>query len=83
MNPITINLTFADGTTATAVASAPDFVAFETRFDKSVQTFANDVRLTYMFFLAWHALKRTKVTDLEFEAWLETVADIQVADPKA
>ena len=82
MNPITINLTFADGTTATAVASAPDFVAFETRFDKSVQSFASDVRLEHMLFIAWNASKRKGETKLEFDEWLETVENIEVEEAK-
>lgn len=83
MNPITLHITLADGTKVTAVATAPDFVAFESHFDKSIQSLGSDVRLTYMFFLAWSSLHRTKKTDAGFDAWLETVSDIEVDDPKA
>lgn len=83
MNPITLHITLSDGSKVTAVATAPDFVAFEAKFDKSIQSMGQDVRLTYMFFLAWNSLKRTGKTDQEFEAWLENVTDIQVDDPKA
>lgn len=83
MNPITLTVEYADGNKAKAVASAPDFVAFEAKFDKSVQSFANDVRLTYLFFLAWNSLSRRKETELDFDAWMETVSGIEVDDPKA
>lgn len=83
MNPITLLITLADGNKLTAVAVAPDFVAFEAKFDKSIQVLGQDVRLTYMFFLAWHALHRTKQIGQDFEAWLELVSDIEVQDPKA
>jgi hypothetical protein len=83
MNPITLHVEYADGTTAEAIATAPDFVAFEAKFDKSIQSFSNDVRLTYLFFIAWNSLNRRKETKLGFDAWVETVAGIEVDDPKA
>ena len=83
MNPITLHIEYSDGSKAEAVAAAPDFVAFEAKFDKSVQSFSTDVRLTYLFFLAWNSLKRRKETALDFEAWVETVSGIEVNDPKA
>ena len=83
MNPITLHITFVDGTKETAVATAPDFVAFESKFDKSIQAMGQDVRLTYMFFLAWNSLRRAGKTSVEFEAWLDTVTNIEVDDPKA
>lgn len=83
MNPITLHIVYSDGSKVTTTANAPDFVAFESKYDKSVQSFATDVRLTYMFFLAWHSLKRTAKTDVDFDAWLETISDIAVDDPKA
>lgn len=83
MNPINLHITFADGSSVDVSAGAPDFVAFEAKFDTSVQSFANDPRVTYMFFLAWNALKRTNRTGLEFDAWVETVENLEVADPKA
>lgn len=83
MNPITLHITLSDGKKVTAVASAPDFVAFETKYDKSIQSLGSDVRLTYMLFLAWSALHRTGETQDDFDAWLPTVSDVQVDDPKA
>lgn len=83
MNPISLQITFNDGTKVDALASATDFIAFETKYDKSIQSFATDARITYMFFLAWNALKRTKKTDLDFEDWVDTVQNLEVADPKA
>jgi hypothetical protein len=82
MNPITLHITLSDGSKVTAVATAPDFVAFEAKFDKSVQTFVTDVRLTYLFFMAWHSLKRNGEIESEFEVWLEDVTDVQVDEPK-
>jgi hypothetical protein len=84
MNPITLKISFADGSTVDAVAGAADFIAFESKFDKSVQSFTTDVRLTYLFFLAWHSLKRVGQTKKDFDQWVEDVAGIEgVDDPKA
>lgn len=84
MNPIVFEVTYSDGSKVEAVATAPDFIAFEAKFDKSVQAFQTDMRFTYMFFLAWNALRRTNKTALEFEAWTESVANIGVdAEKKA
>jgi hypothetical protein len=83
MNPITFRITFLDGSTAQAEASAADYVAFETRFDKSVQAFATDPRLTYMLYITWHVLNRKGETSLEFEVWAESVQNLEVDDPKA
>jgi hypothetical protein len=30
-----------------------------------------------LFFIAWHAEKRTKATGLDFEPWLETVEMVE------
>jgi hypothetical protein len=83
MNPINLHVSFVDGTELDALASAPDYIAFESKFDKSVQAFATDTRLTYMVFLAWSFANRTGKTKLDFDAWVNTVADIEVSDPKA
>jgi len=83
MNPITFRITFADGSSVDAVASAPEYVAFESKFDKSVQSFATDPRLTYMLYLAWHALHRKGDTKLDFEKWQVDVENLEVDSPKA
>ena len=73
MQPLNLQISFVDGTSSEVSTTAADYIKFETHFDKSIATLGNDVRLTYMFFLAWAAAKRTGVTELEFEAWSETV----------
>ena len=78
MMKINLHVGFDDGSGVEAVASMPDFIAFERKYDKPVQAFASDVRIEYMCYLAWHNLKRRKVTELEFDDWLETVTDITV-----
>lgn len=83
MNPIEFEVTLTGGEKVTAKSSAPDFVAFESRMDRSISSLSKDIRITDMLFLAWHALKRTGVTKLEFEAWTDTVENLTVVEGKA
>ena len=83
MQPLNLQISFVDGTSSEVSTTAADYIKFETHFDKSIATLGNDVRLTYMFFLAWAAAKRTGVTELEFEPWSELVAMVGESAPKA
>ena len=77
-----LQVSFSDGTTRDVAGKAADIVAFETKFDMSMSSLQKDVKITHLFFLAWHAEKRTGATALEFEAWLDTVEMVTAADPK-
>lgn len=74
MNPIDLRVLFLDGTEDVVTALAADLIAFEAKFDMSVARLEKDVRLTHLFFLAWHALKRQDKTKEEFEKWTEAVS---------
>lgn len=78
---INLLVTFADGSTKEVSAQAPDIVAFESKFDLSVARLESNIRITHLFYLAWHSLKRAG-EKLEFEAWLETVANIEAQPVK-
>lgn len=80
--PLTVE--YAGGTSKEIFAGAADMVAFENKFDVSIGTISESPRMTHLYYLAWHAEKRTKGTNLEFEAWLETVESVggNDADPK-
>lgn len=82
MQTINLLVEFLDGETVEVKTVAADYIAFETKFDKSISELANDARMTYLFYLAWHVLKRTKVTELEFEAWSELVAMVGPVEEK-
>lgn len=79
---INLLLKYADQTEKTVVANAADFIAFESKFDKSIATLQNDPRLTYLLFLAWNAEKRTKETVLEFDAYVQTIASVEAKEAK-
>jgi hypothetical protein len=79
---INLQTQFTDGSTKSITAIAPDLVAFEREFDLSIARLEANVKLTHLFYLAWHAEKRTKATALDFDAWLETVEGISDTDVK-
>jgi hypothetical protein len=82
MNPINLRVTFIDGTDKTVVAVAADLIAFESKFDLSIVKLESEIRLTHMFFLAWHVLKRTSQTEEDFEKWAESVSAVTEASQK-
>jgi len=71
-----------DGTSADVIGIAADIVAFETKFDMSMARLEKELRLTHLFFLAWHVLQRKGDTKLDFEKWLETVDSVTAGEPK-
>ena len=79
---IEFTITFADGTAAGATASVADQVAFEQQHDRSIARLADDFRLTDACWLAWHAQHRTGKTPLAFEAWLDTVDNVEFGQGK-
>jgi hypothetical protein len=70
---------YADGSVADVVISAPDFVAFETKYDRSVARFATEIKFTDICWLAWHRLHRDKKVG-EFEPWLETIDGVNLEE---
>ena len=82
MNPIDLKVSFIDGADEAVSCIAADLIAFESKFDISVARLETDVRITHLFFLAWHALKRTGKTTEEFEKWAESVSAVNEAGSK-
>lgn len=82
MEPFALKIDFTDGSSETVQAIAADLIAFESRFDLSVAKLGDEVRLTHLFFLAWHSLKRQGKTKDDFEKWIESVVAVSNADPK-
>jgi hypothetical protein len=81
---INLSIEQVDGTKQDVTASAIDLVKFEERYDISVSRLDKEMKLTHLLFLAHSSLKRQKKTDLDFEAWVETVESVGASstDPK-
>lgn len=82
MNPISLTITFADGTEKEVTAVAADLVAFEERFDMSIAQLEKNVRMTHLFFLGWNAMRRTKQTTDDFETWVESASMVSLGQAK-
>jgi hypothetical protein len=82
MNPIELKIIFGDGSEESVTAIAADIIAFEERFDMSISALQNNVRMTHLFFMAWHAAKRTGKTSDEFDKWVEGVGMVSIGDAK-
>jgi hypothetical protein len=80
MNQITLRIALSDGTTLDVTTSAGDIVKWEEHFDIGVDKLE---KVTHLLYLAWLAVTRLKKTADSFDAWIELVANVEVADPKA
>lgn len=85
LQPITFSVTQDDGSGVSVTASAPDYVAYEQRFDKSIITGMNSGLWSVYMFVVWHAMQRQSLTDLSWEAWLDTspvfARDVKAEEP--
>jgi len=83
MNPITLKVTFIDGSEETVDCLAADLIAFEQHFDLSIARLEKEVRITHLFFLAFTSLRRQgKTGDKTFEKWTEGVGSVQESGTK-
>lgn len=79
MNQINLRIVLSDGTTLEVVTSAGDLVKWETYFDLGIDKLE---KITHLLYLAWLAVTRLKKTGHDFDAWLETVSNVEVDDSK-
>ncbi|NBU94243.1 MAG: hypothetical protein EBS18_06905 [Actinobacteria bacterium] len=79
MNQITLRINLIDGSVVELDTKASDLIAWETHFDLSIDKLE---KFTHLLYLAWLASKRSNKTVAEFDVWVDTVANVEVADPK-
>lgn len=78
-----LKITYLNGETKDLTCIASDMVAFESHFDLSIARLEKEVRLSHLFYLAWHSEKRLGATKEVFEKWLESVEMVSpVGDQK-
>lgn len=77
---INLHIQFDDGTSKDVVCGAPDLVAFENQYNVSVAKLAEDTRIGWLLYLAWHSEKRTGSTKHTFEKWVESVENVGESD---
>ena len=78
-----ITITFSSGDVVTYVAAPPEWAKWEIKTGFTVQQASEKIGMNDLLFLAYHAMKREKagMPVKPFEAWSETVADIETGDP--
>jgi hypothetical protein len=81
MDPINLDVVYNDGQTKTVSAIAIDLMRFEQHFDMSIAGLSTP-KLTHLFYLAYSVEKRTKATDLEFDAWVESIQAVREGSTK-
>lgn len=76
MMQVALHVSYDDGSGADVTATAPDLIAFERHFDKPFTVFGTEMRLEFILWLAWHSINRQGKTNMDFDAWLETVESV-------
>jgi hypothetical protein len=72
-----LEVTYNDTSATDVTVSVADFVAFESRFDRSVAKFGEEFKLTDMCWLAWHRIAKSDKKAGEFDDWLENVDSVE------
>lgn len=75
-----IQFTDKPNETKQVVCTASDMVKLENKFDISIASLDNNVKMTHLLFLAWASETRTKATTLGFDEWIETVESVSASD---
>lgn len=70
----------AEGKTTEISTSYADVIALEEKFDIDASELAKRQRAGWLAYLAWHALKRTNQTTLNYEDWKNTLTDLDPQD---
>jgi len=79
MNQLSLRIELTDGTVIEVLSSASDLVKWEDHFNIGIDKLE---KVTHLLYLAWLAVLRLKKTTQEFELWIDSVAKVEVADPK-
>ena len=78
---LVLRVIHADGNTKEAEIKQIDFVRFEAHFDVSWNNATQNLSNTQLLWLAHSQQRRVNQTALEFEAWVETVDDLEFGEP--
>jgi hypothetical protein len=62
------------------VCNPSDMVKLEERYNISIASLENNVKITHLLFLAWASEFRTKATTLSFEEWVDTVDSVSPSE---
>lgn len=72
LQPVTFTVTTDDGSGVNVTASAPDYVAYEQTFNKSIlEGMQHGLWSVYMYVI-WHAMFRQGLTQMSWDEWLDS-----------
>lgn len=72
LQPVTFHVTDVDGSGVAVTASAPDYVEYEMRFNRSILAGMSEGMWSVYMFIVWHAMSRQSLTALSWDEWLAT-----------
>lgn len=72
LNPTTFTVTDEAGKVIEVTANHRDYEAYELRYQRSAPEAMDKGFLSVWIFLVWHSMHRRGLTDLDYEAWLDT-----------
>lgn len=79
-NSFTFKVEMMDGSTVEVKTAPSDILDMEAHFGKGMPAMFSDMHITYLWWLAWHALDRGgKTAGMPFDVWKTTVADVATA----
>jgi hypothetical protein len=64
------------------ICNPSDMVKLEERYNISIASLENNIKITHLLFLAWASESRTKATTLSFEEWVDTVESVSPSEQK-
>ena len=73
---IALKVAYSDGSGVDVVASAPDFIAYERKFNRSIVRIGDEARFEDLCFLAWTSLRRRHQTAEEFDQWIDRLDSV-------
>ena len=73
---IALKVAYSDGSGVDVVASAPDFIAYERKFNRSIVRIGDEARFEDLCFLAWTSLRRFHQTAEEFDQWINRLESV-------
>ena len=62
------------------VCGPSDMIKLETKYDISIASLENNIKITHLLFLAWASEFRRAETKQTFEKWIETVDSVSPSD---
>lgn len=82
MLTFSLGVDYADGSGVETVASIPDFIAFERKYDKpgaqALMGQDGQPRIEWLLFMAWHSIQRTNDKTPDFDTWCESVTGVRL-----